>query len=239
MGSVPQVLLVAGRASSSADFWLPPRRGAAKCCSHRHVTAACTGWRAKMAKGALGSLALLPTMGVLRRLQIQDPTSGSTAPEGKKKPVKLCHAPAASLILRPPHPLRGGATLGELRGEGVQCQGRLQEAEESAQCPNRSIQSLLKIAKCVPGGEGGGAGCLGSGPRWQPGPVPPIELWIPHPSPAGWHGAPGPHGDTRPRSQRMGTILGQQGRPGGVSLQDGCPPGLAQLRESPGSVPEC
>lgn len=85
----------------------------------------------------------------------------------------------------------------------------------------------------------GGAGCLGSGPRWQPGPVPPIELWIPHPGPAGWHGAPGPHGDTRPRSQCVGTTPGQQGRPWGVSLQAGCPPGLAQLRESPGSVPEC
>lgn len=94
---------LASRFLAASSAW----GGRAKRCSHRHVTAACTGWRAKMAKGALGSRASLPTRGVLGRLQIQDPPSGSTAPERRKKPVKLPHAPTASLILRPPHPLRG------------------------------------------------------------------------------------------------------------------------------------
>lgn len=151
---------LASRFLAASSAW----GGRAKCCSHRHVTAACTGWRAKMAKGALGSLASLPTMGVLGTLQIQDPTSGSTAPLRRKKPVKLRHAPAASPSTPPQRAGMGegggggpAATLwGAQGGRGFSARVVSSEAEESAQCPNRSIQSLLKIAKCVPGGGGSG-----------------------------------------------------------------------------------
>lgn len=186
-----------------------------------------------MAKAALGSWASLPARALWGRLQIQDPTRGSTAPERRKKPGKPPCAPAASLIPCPPHPLGGPGwrwgcsccpIVGSSGRRGFSARLVSGEAEESAQCPNRSIQSLLKITKCAPG-EGGDAGCPGSGPRWQPGPVPPIELRIPHPGPAAWHGAPGPHGDTRPRSQRVGTTPGQQGRPRGCHCGPGAPRG--------------
>lgn len=125
---------------------------------------------------------------------------------------------------------------GELSGAGVQCRGRLQRGGGDCSVPKQVDPISFKNSQvCARGG---------ARAAWAPGragslaPCHPLNYASRTPAPLAGTEPPGPHGDTRPRSKRVGTTPGQQGRCWGVSLQAGCPPGLAQLRESPGSVPE-
>lgn len=120
--------------------------------------------------------------------------------------------------------------------------------QESARCPNRLIQSLLKIAKCVPGGGSGGEGCLGSWPRWQAGPMPPIELWIPStPAPQAGRVPPAPRrlparglgAWERPPGSRVGPKGGGPCRPGAPWGWRSCGRALALCLSADGNSARC